>query len=294
MTSISLLDEIYDNEKIEKDTFRSMRELSKFTKILSKGNNLYVIIKKKLYQIKLSSPKSLFKISLLLDTLPEETLSFTFYKEEKNEPKDIILNNININDKKIKKKQKPKKSEDIYIINNIESRLAEEIYKNGKGNIIGYNYYLFKLIWKYIYLLGLIISLISFVAFIIFSTISILNKEYYILFGNIITLITLCLSIIACRDGYKKINSKRRINFRLENVILICFLNLSAFCGIFWIYAYTKNKIELELIILVSIEIILCLLDIISLIIIWLNIKMTHFYEEYSTLYEVGTSLDEI
>jgi len=294
MTSISLLDEIYDNEKIEKDTFRSMRELSKFTKILSKGNNLYVIIKKKLNQIKLSSPKSLFKISLLLDTLPEETLSFTFYKEEKNEPKDIIINNININDKKIKKKQKPKKSEDIYIINNIESRLAEEIYKNGKGNIIGYNYYLFKLIWKYIYLLGLIISLISFVAFIIFSTISILNKEYYILFGNIITLITLCLSIIACRDGYKKINSKRKINFRLENVILICFLNLSAFCGIFWIYAYTKNKIELELIILVSIEIILCLLDIISLIIIWLNIKMTHFYEEYSTLYEVGTSLDEI
>ena len=294
MTSISLLDEIYDNEKIEKDTFRSMRELSKFTKILSKGNNLYVIIKKKLHQIKLSSPKSLFKISLLLDTLPEETLSFTFYKEEKNEPKDIILNNININDKKIKKKQKPKKSEDIYIINNIESRLAEEIYKNGKGNIIGYNYYLFKLIWKYIYLLGLIISLISFVAFIIFSTISILNKEYYILFGNIITLITLCLSIIACRDGFKKINSKRRINFRLENVILICFLNLSAFCGIFWIYAYTKNKIELELIILVSIEIILCFLDIISLMIIWLNIKMTHFYEEYSTLYEVGTSLDEI
>ena len=294
MTSISLLDEIYDNEKIEKDTFRSMRELSKFTKILSKGNNLYVIIKKKLNQIKLSSPKSLFKISLLLDTLPEETLSFTFYKEEKNEPKDIILNNININDKKIKRKQKPKKSEDIYIINNIESRLAEEIYKNGKGNIIGYNYYLFKLIWKYIYLLGLIISLISFVAIIIFSTISILNKEYYILFGNIITLITLCLSIIACRDGYKKINSKRRINFRLENVILICFLNLSAFCGIFLIYAYTNNKIELELIILVSIEIILCLLDIISLIIIWLNIKMTHFYEEYSTLYEVGTSLDEI
>ena len=294
MTSISLLDEIYDNEKIEKDTFRSMRELSKFTKILSKGNNLYVIIKKKLQQIKLSSPKSLFKISLLLDTLPEETLSFTFYKEEKNESKDIILNNININDKKIKKKQKPKKSEDIYIINNIESRLAEEIYKNGKGNIIGYNYYLFKLIWKYIYLLGLIISLISFVAFIIFSTISILNKEYYILFGNIITLITLCLSIIACRDGYKKINSKRRINFRLENVILICFLNLSAFCGIFWIYAYAKNEIELEVIILVSIEIILCLLDIISLIIIWLNIKMTHFYEEYSTLYEVGTSLDEI
>ena len=294
MTSISLLDEIYDNEKIEKDTFRSMRELSKFTKILSKGNNLYVIIKKKLHQIELSSPKSLFKISLLLDSLPEETLSFTFYKEEKNEPKDIILNNININDKKIKKKQKPKKSEDIYIINNIESRLAEEIYKNGKGNIIGYNYYLFKLIWKYIYLLGLIISLISFVAFTIFSTISILNKEYYILFGNIITLITLCLSIIACRDGYKKINSKRRINFRLENVILICFLNLSVFCGIFWVYAYTKNEIELELIILVSIEIILCFLDIISLMIIWLNIKMTHFYEEYSTLYEVGTSLDEI
>ena len=33
---MSQFDEIYDNERIEKDTFRSMRELSKYTKILSK------------------------------------------------------------------------------------------------------------------------------------------------------------------------------------------------------------------------------------------------------------------
>ena len=37
---MSQYEEFYDNERIEKDTFRSMRELSKNSKILSKENIL--------------------------------------------------------------------------------------------------------------------------------------------------------------------------------------------------------------------------------------------------------------
>ena len=126
MTSISLLDEIYDNEKIEKDTFRSMRELSKFTKILSKGNNLYVIIKKKLHQIKLSSPKSLFKISMLLDSLPEENVSFTFYTEEKIENKN---NKNSIKQKKNSYKQNNEVN-NIYIIDNVDNNLELDVARD--------------------------------------------------------------------------------------------------------------------------------------------------------------------
>ena len=118
---MSQFDEINDYERIEKDTFRSMRELSKYTKILSKENNLFVAIKKKLHQIKLFSSKSLFKISLLLDTLPEENVSFTYYTEEINDENDIN-NNIIIDNKigKNKNKKKKMKNEDIYIIDKKE------------------------------------------------------------------------------------------------------------------------------------------------------------------------------
>ena len=102
---MSQLNEIYDNERIEKDTFRSMRELTKYSKILSKGNNLFIIIKKNFHLLKFISAKSLFKISMLLDSLPEENVSFTFYIEEK------IENQNNKNSIKQKKNSYKKNNE---------------------------------------------------------------------------------------------------------------------------------------------------------------------------------------
>ena len=202
------LDEIYDNERIEKDTFRSMRELTKYTKILSKDNNLFVIIKKKLCQIKLLSSKSLFKISLLLDTLPEENVSFTFYTEEKNEEKDF--NKINIKNDENKKNKEKKKN--IFIIDNIDNKIANEIYNKGKGNILGFNFNHFKTLWIYFYIFCLIISSIDFCFLSVYSLITLIKKEYYV-FGNIIfTLFSLCFIIFASNSGYKKILNKNRVN----------------------------------------------------------------------------------
>ena len=293
---MSQFDEIYDNERIEKDTFRSMRELSKYTKILSKENNLFVTIKKKLQQIKLISSKSLFKIALLLDTLPEENVSFTFYTEEKNEENNInndniIIDNIDNNKKNIKKQNK---KDSIYIIQNIKNSAIEDIYKKGKGNIIGYNPNLFQLIWKYLYLANIIISSISFISFCAYSLISLSRKKYYLLFSNVITIFSLCLCIFASNSGYKKIKGKKKVNFRRENIMFICFLHLDVFCGIFWTFAFTKKEIELELYELIIVESVLGLIDIISAVLIWLNIKMIEFYKEYAKLNEEGTPLVEI
>lgn len=287
------LDEIYDNERIEKDTFRSMRELSKYTKILSKDNNLFVIIKKKLCQIKLLSSKSLFKISLLLDILPEENVSFTFYTEEKNEEKDF--NKININNNIDNKKEKnTEKNKGIFIIDNIDNKKANEIYNKEKGNIIGYNYYFFKSLWKYLNLFCLITSLISFCLICAYSINTLLKKEFYLFSGNIFTLFSLCLIIFASYSGYKKLLNKKRINFKVENILIICFIHLSIFWAIIWIYIFNKFETELNLNIILIIEIILGVLDIVSGVLIYLNIKMVDFYEEYSKLSDEGTPLVEI
>ena len=291
---MSQFDEIYDNERIEKDTFRSMRELSKYTKILSKENNLFVTIKKKLQQIKLLSSKSLFKISILLDTLPEENVSFTFYTEEKNEENkdNIIINNFDSNKNDIKKKNK--KKDGVYIIQNIKNYVVDDMNKTGKGKIISHNPNLFLLIWKYLYLINIIISSISFISFCAYALIAISGKEYYLLFSNVITIFSLCLCIFASNSGYKKIKEKKKVNFRIENIIFICFLHLNVFCGIFWIFAFTKKEGDLEFYVLIIIEIVLGLVDVICAILIWLNIKMVEFYKEYEKLSEEGTPLVEV
>ena len=293
---MSQFDEIYDNERIEKDTFRSMRELSKYTKILSKENNLFVTIKKKLQQIKLLSSKSLFKISILLDTLPEENVSFTFYTEEKNEENkdNIIINNFDSNKKDIKKKNNKNKKDGVYIIENIKNYVVDDMYKTGKGKIISHNPNLFLIIWKYLYLINIILSSISFISFCAYALIAISGKEYYLLFNNIITIFSLCLCIFASNSGYKKIKGKKKVNFRRENIIFICFLHLNIFCGIFWIFVFTKKEGDFEFYVLIIIEIVLGLVDVICAILIWLNIKMVEFYKEYEKLNEEGTPLVEV
>ena len=293
---MSQFDEIYDNERIEKDTFRSMRELSKYTKILSKENNLFVTIKKKLQQIKLLSSKSLFKISILLDTLPEENVSFTFYTEEKNEENkdNIIINNFDSNKKDIKKKNNKNKKDGVYIIENIKNYVVDDMYKTGKGKIISHNPNLFLLIWKYLYLINIILSAISLLAFCAYALIAISGKNYYLLFSDVITIFSLCLSIFVSYSGYKKIKEKKKVNFRRENIIFICFLHLNIFCGIFWIFVFTKKEGDFEFYVLIIIEIVLGLVDVICAILIWLNIKMVEFYKEYAKLNEEGIPLVKV
>ena len=121
-----------------------------------------------------------------------------------------------------------------------------------------------------------------------------MDKKYYVLFGYIATSLTLCLNIIASYSGYKKINNKKKAIFRNENIMMILFILISVLCAIYWIYIYNKEKDGIKIYVILIIEIILGLLNIICIILIYLNHKMMEFYQEYSDLYDEGIPLVDV
>ena len=281
-------EEIYDDEKIEKDNVKSMRELSKYTKILNKENNLSFILKN-FHQIKLKNSKSLFKISMLMGNLPEENVSFTFYDEEEDEQSEVKNSKKNI--LRASKKPKPIKT-NIYFTNKIKDSVAQEIYKN--GNIIGYNHSLFRTVWINLYKFTLMISSIGLIALFIYSMIIIKEKKYLILGADGLSLISLILMIYTSISGNNKMQSKRKVNFRKENWLLLSFILMDISCLVYWGYLKSDKSIGLYLFILICAYFIFGLLLIMSILLIYLNIKMIEFYKEYHKNIEEGTLLIEV
>ena len=281
-------EEIYDDEKIEKNNVKSMRELSKYTKILNKENNLSFILKN-FHQIKLKNSKSLFKISMLMGNLPEENVSFTFYDEEEDEQSEVKNSKKNI--LRASKKPKPIKT-NIYFTNKIKDSVAQEIYKN--GNIIGYNHSLFRTVWINLYKFTLMISSIGLIALFIYSMIIIKEKKYLILGADGLSLISLILMIYTSISGNNKMQSKRKVNFRKENWLLLSFILMDISCLVYWGYLKSDKSIGLYLFILICAYFIFGLLLIMSILLIYLNIKMIEFYKEYHKNIEEGTLLIEV
>ena len=281
-------EEIYDDEKIEKDNVKSMRELSKYTKILNKENNLSFILKN-FHQIKLKNSKSLFKISMLMGNLPEENVSFTFYDEEEDEQSENKNSKKNI--LRASKKPKPIKT-NIYFTNKIKDSVAQEIYKN--GNIIGYNHNLFRTVWINLYKFTLMISSIGLIALFIYSMIIIKEQKYLILGADGLSLISLILMIYTSISGNNKMQSKRKVNFRKENWLLLSFILMDISCLVYWGYLKSDKSIGLYLFILICAYFIFGLLLIMSILLIYLNIKMIEFYKEYHKNIEEGTLLIEV
>ena len=301
-------EEIYDKEKIENDKYKSMRELSKYTKLLNKGDNLSFILNNN-HQIKIKNAKSLFKISLLLGNLPEENVSFTFYTEEEDDEQSEEINSkknilrgskkVSLSAKKTNTNEirndfdlKEKKSNSIYLTDKIKDSIAQEIYKN--GNIIGSNYNLYKKIWINLYNVALIISLSSLIPVFIYSIIILKEKKYSILGAEGISLLSLILMIFTSVSGNKKMKSKKKVNFTKENYLLLTFILMSILCLGIWVYLYNNITIGLYLFIVIGIYFIFGLLLLMSLILIYLNIKMIDFYKEYYKMVEDGTLLIEI
>ena len=301
-------EEIYDREKIENDKYKSMRELSKYTKLLNKGDNLSFILNNN-HQIKMKNAKSLFKISLLLGNLPEENVSFTFYTEEEddeqseeiNSKKNILRSSkkVSLSAKKTKTNEivndfelKEKKPNSIYLTDKIKDSIAQEIYK--KGNIIGSDHRAFKKIWINLYIVSLIISLISLTPVSIYSIIILLEQKYTVLGADGLSFMTLILMIYTSVSGNKKMKSKKKVNFTKENYLLLTFILMSVLCLGFWTYLYNNLTLGLYLFIIIGVYFMLGLLLLISLVLIYLNIKMIDFYKEYHKMIEDGTLLIEV
>ena len=69
---------------------------------------------------------------------------------------------------------------------------------------------------------------------------------------------------------------------------------MSILCLGIWVYLYNNITIGLYLFIVIGIYFIFGLLLLMSLILIYLNIKMIDFYKEYYKMIEDGTLLIEI
>lgn len=307
-------DEIIDDEKIEKDNFKSMKELSKYTKILSKENNLLFILKNHT-EIKIKSSKSLFKISMLLGNLPEENVNFTLYVDEEDDEDEDEESEEKKSNKKILRstkkpespiKQEPKKNTEIqvkeekkklvpssiYLTDKIKDSVAQEIYKN--GNIIGYNHNFFKKIWKNLYKITLLIASINIIPLLLYSYIVIKEQKYSILGADGLSLISLVLMIFTSISGNNKMESKKKVNFTKENWLLFTFILMSTSCLGYWGYLFANNSIGYLLYTFIYANIIFGLLILMSSTLIYLNIKMINFYKEYYKLAEEGTLLVEV
>ena len=304
---------VEEKEKQEEDIYKSMRELSKYSKILSKQNNLSVIFKNS-QPIKLRNSKSLFRISLLIGNLPEENVCFTFYANEdeeqsddveKNSKKSIVIvsnkNNIKISPKNDKEQSKvndidndqiEKDSNSVNLNVKIKPVYAQEIYNN--GNIIGYNHSLFKRVWTNLYRTSLIISAISLIAGGIYSFISYKDNKYDILKANILNCISLILMIFISYSGNSKMSSQKNVDFKMENTLLPIFVLISIIILVCWGFLFRNKSIGLNLYIFVGIDIIFGLLILISFCLVYLNIKMVEFYKSYHKMVEEGTLLKEV
>ena len=304
---------VEEKEKQEEDTYKSMRELSKFSKILNEQNNLSVIFKNS-QPIKLRNSKSLLRISLFIGNLPEENVCFTFYANEdeeqsddveKNSKKSIVIvsnkKNIKISPKKDKEQSKVKDidndknendSKSVYLKDKIKSVYAQEIYNN--GNIIGYNHSLFKSVWINLYRISLMISVISLIAAGFYSVISYKEKKYDILKANILSFISLILMAFISFSGNSKMSSIKKVDFKMENTLLPIFVLISIISLVYWTLLFRNKNIGLNLYIFVGIDIILGLLILISFCLVYLNIKMVDFYKRYYKMVEEGTLLTEV
>ncbi len=311
-------DEIVEDEKIEKDNLKSIQELSKYTKILTKGNNIFFIPNNK-DEIKLKNSKSLFKISMLLGNLPEENVNFTIYIDQEDEqseekskksstkkilqvpnnppeipsPSPIQIKNaeIKIEEQKDKDKEKDKdrvssSPKTFYLTDDVKESVANEIYKN--GNVIGYNHNYFKKVWKNLYKVTLLIASSNVTALSLYSLLNIVEKNYTILVLDGLSLATLSLMIFTSVSGNDKMQAKKKVNFTKENWLLFSFILMSISCIGCWGYLSKINFLTIYAYIIFG------LLILMSIVLIYLNIKMINFYKEYHKLTEEGTLLVEV
>ena len=69
---------------------------------------------------------------------------------------------------------------------------------------------------------------------------------------------------------------------------------MSVLCLGFWTYLYNNLTLGLYLFIIIGVYFMFVILLLISLVLIYLNIKMIDFYKEYHKMIEDGTLLIEV
>lgn len=305
------------NEIIEGDYQESLQKLSVYTKILEKEGNIFIRFKNKRL-INLLSNLSYYRICSLGEIYPEENVLFTLYsiisddsdtgnednKKGIDKLKERLLDNNNNKKKNTKlRSRKPKEKkkirnkekefdnnekDSVILLDEVKSSVQLEL--NKEGSSIGNNYELYKVTWKNLYKWLLIFPLIILLGLFYF----IYKDEFRFSFAELISFILIVITCITSKSGNSKMLSKKRVNFKKENVLLCLIIIFSLYI----IACTNTNKLENIAYMFLSkykafVHIIFISLIVLSLVLLCLNKQMIDFHKRYSKILESGALLTD-
>ena len=160
---------------------------------------------------------------------------------------------------------------------------------NKEGSSIGSNYEMYKVTWSNLYKWLLLFPLIILLGLFYF----LYKDEYGFSFAEIFCFNLVFLISCTSMSGNQKMESKTRINFNRENILLYVIIAFS-----FYILICTNIKIEMAAYKFLSqykafVHIAFASLIILSITIIYLNKKMITFHIRYSKLLDSGILLTD-
>jgi len=312
--------EVIDNEIIDNDSKR----FELYSNILDKDNNISIHFRRPRRLIKLSSNVSLFRICSLCQTVPEENVLYSLYADVNDEESEEEDENQNPNKKGIdklkerlhegnfdntalmrrstklmerrskknldtlKSKDKENEGEDgdsVLIVDDIKSSINNDL--NLEGYTIGNNHEFYKGTWRNLYKFLLVFALIILLglAYFIFKESYDYSIAEFICFGLVI------ITCITSISGNAKMLSRKKVNFKLENILLVLIILL----GVYILGCTYTNKFGMVANQFLSqfyafVYFIFILLIAFCFLLIFLNFKMVEFYRAYSKKIK-GTSL---
>ena len=267
-----------DTETIKNHT-TEITKLSKYDKILLKGNNIFIKFEgKEPRTIPLHWTKSFFTICKMSRAVPEEIILFSLYIIE-----DTVTESENVSGT-----EKPKKK--IPIPQKFKQSIINNLMK--KGNPIAKNPIIYRKIWQNFYkllfifpiiiLLGFLIQMIKF-KFVIFALVKLIN---YLL---------IALLVLTAILGNQKMEKKNVQEWKEINLFIYVMCGISLFTILSCFSSSLGGKVYDFLsamrILIVPFYLILML---VLAIILLLNNEMTKFYEKYHEEEQSGKLLVEI
>ena len=271
-----------DTEIIKNHT-TEITKLSKYDKILLKGNNIIIKFEGKDPKIiPLMWTKSFFTICKMSRAVPEEIVLFSLYIIEDTVTESEIVSGSERGDKKVKKK--------IPIPQNFKQSVLDNLIK--EGNIIAKKPVIFTKVWKNLYKL-----LFIFPVFILFAFLIQMIKFKFVIFAlvKLINYLLIVLLILTAILGNKKMEKKNiqewnEINLLIYGMVCICCITILA-CFSSSLGGKIYDFLSSGRIIIVPFYLVLIF---VLGVILYLNIEMKKFYEMYYKEEQSGKLLVEI
>ena len=267
-----------DTETIKNHT-TEITKLSKYDKILLKGNNIFIKFEgREPRTIPLHWTKSFFTICKMSRAVPEEIILFSLYLIEDT----VTETESERGDKKPKKK--------IPIPEKFKQSILDNLTKD--GNLIAKQPLLYRKVWKNFYRLLFIFPIIILVGFIIQ-----MMKYKFVIFAlvKLINYLLIALLILTAILGNQKMEKKNVQEWNGVNLLIygmLCFSLIS----ILSCFSSSLGGKEYEFLSSMKILIVpfYLMLMFVLVVILLLNNEMSKFYEKYHEEEQSGKLLVDI